>query len=103
MGFEMGAPGGFPIRRLRRLRGSEALRRLVRETTLDVGDLIYPAFVCHGSGVRREIPAMPGIAQLSVDVLVEEARAAAAEGIPAMLLFGLPRAKDELGSEAYDD
>ena len=99
----MSTTGGFPIRRPRRLRGSEALRRMARETTLDVDDLIYPAFVCHGEGVRRAIPAMPGIAQLSVDVLVEEASAAFAEGIPVMLLFGLPRAKDEVGSEAYDD
>jgi len=103
MSFETGATGGFPVRRPRRLRGNDAMRRMVRETALDVGDLIYPAFVCHGEGVRREIPAMPGIAQLSVDVLVEEATAAAAEGIPAMLLFGLPQAKDPLGSEAYDD
>ncbi|HEX5417760.1 MAG TPA: porphobilinogen synthase [Chloroflexota bacterium] len=103
MSIDPGTPGGFPTRRPRRLRGSEALRRMVRETTLDVGDLIYPAFVCHGEGIRREIPAMPGIAQLSVDRLVEEAAGAASEGIPAVLLFGLPRAKDAVGSEAYDD
>jgi len=103
MSVTMGTPGGFPNRRPRRLRDNPTLRRMVQETTLDVEDFIYPAFVCHGSGVRREIPAMPGIAQLSVDRLVEEAAAAAAEGIPAVLLFGLPRAKDALGSEAYDD
>jgi porphobilinogen synthase len=94
---------GFPTRRPRRVRGQAALRRMVQETTLEVADFVYPAFVCHGRGVREEIPSMPGVFHLSVDVLREEAAAAAAAGVPAMLLFGLPRAKDEVGSEAYDD
>jgi porphobilinogen synthase len=93
----------FPIRRPRRLRNREPLRRMVRETTLDVADFVYPAFVCHGRGVREEIPSMPGVFHLSTDLLAEEAAAVANDGIPAMLLFGLPRTKDEVGSEAYDD
>lgn len=76
---------------------------MVRETALDVADFIYPAFVCHGQGVREEIPSMPGVFHLSTDLLAEEAVAVASDGIPAMLLFGLPRSKDEVGSEAYDD
>ncbi len=95
--------GVFPIRRPRRVRGREALRRMVRETTLEISDFVYPAFVCHGRGVRAEIEAMPGVYHLSVDRLAEEAAAVAGDGIPAMLVFGLPEAKDELGSEAYDD
>ncbi|MGH2457840.1 MAG: porphobilinogen synthase [Chloroflexota bacterium] len=102
--LEMTARAGvFPTRRPRRLRGREALRRMVRETTLEVADFVYPAFVCHGQGVRAEIEAMPGVYHLSVDRLAEEAAAVASDGIPAMLLFGLPREKDEVGSEAYDD
>ena len=95
--------GLFPTRRPRRVRGQDALRRMVRETTLEIADFIYPAFVCHGRDVREEIDAMPGVYHLSVDRLAEEAAAVASDGIPAMLLFGLPREKDELGTEAYDD
>jgi porphobilinogen synthase len=106
MALKVDAPasaGAFPIRRPRRLRGREPLRRMIRETTLEIADFVYPAFVCHGRGVREEIPSMPGVFHLSTDVLAEEAAAVTSDGIPAMLLFGLPRFKDEMGSEAYDD
>ncbi|HVC32466.1 MAG TPA: porphobilinogen synthase [Chloroflexota bacterium] len=96
-------PGAFPTRRPRRLRGREPLRRMIRETTLDVADFVYPAFVCHGRGIRAEIPSMPGVCHLSIDALAEEAAAVAGDGIPAMLLFGLPASKDDVGSEAFDD
>jgi porphobilinogen synthase len=92
----------FPTTRLRRLRRTEALRRLVRETTLAVDDLILPLFVQHGHGVREPISSMPGHCQLSLDELAREAREVRDLGIPAVLLFGLPRTKDPLGSEAYD-
>lgn len=91
---------GFPIQRLRRLRRSEAMRRLVRETDLSAGDLIYPLFVIHGKGARKPISSMPGVAQLSVDLLVKEAREVANLGIGAVILFGIPKHKDEKGSEA---
>ncbi len=87
--------------RFRRLRRTEALRRLVRETRLSPEDFVYPLFVVHGSGVRNAIPSMPGQAQLSVDQLPAEAQELRALGIPAVLLFGIPAAKDEQGSEAY--
>ena len=86
--------------RPRRLRRREALRRLVRETHLTPADFIYPMFVAPGKGVRQEIGAMPGVFRLSAEHLVEEARAARDLGIPALLLFGLPQRKDEVGSEA---
>jgi len=89
-------------RRPRRLRRTEAIRSLVRETRLTPDCFIYPLFVCEGEGVRREIPSMPGICQLSVDEAVTEAAAAKAEGIPAVLLFGLPDEKDPTGSAAAD-
>ncbi len=92
----------FPTTRLRRLRRTEALRRLVRETTLAVDDLILPLFVQYGHGVREPISSMPGHCQLSLDELAREAREVRDLGIPAVLLFGLPRTKDPLGSEAYD-
>jgi porphobilinogen synthase len=97
------AVGAFPTRRPRRLRGREPLRRMVRETSLAIDDFVYPAFVCHGQKVREEIPSMPGVFHLSVDEVAEEAAAVSTVGIPAMLLFGLPLYKDEVGSEAYDD
>jgi porphobilinogen synthase len=90
------------IRRLRRLRRAAGLRGLVRETRLSIDQLIYPLFVCEGRGVRREVGSMPGVHQLSVDEAVRECEAAYAEGIPAVLLFGLPAAKDEAGSAASD-
>ena len=89
--------------RPRRLRRSAAIRDLVRETQLSPADFIYPLFVCEGEGVRREVPSMPGVCQLSVDEAVAEASAAAADGIRGVLLFGLPAAKDEIGSAADDD
>ena len=89
--------------RPRRLRRSAAIRDLVRETQLSPADFIYPLFVCEGEGFRREVPSMPGVCQLSVDEAVAEASAAAADGIRGVLLFGLPAAKDEIGSAADDD
>ncbi|MGB6485201.1 MAG: porphobilinogen synthase [Candidatus Acidiferrales bacterium] len=91
----------FPTHRPRRLRRSEAVRSLVRETRPSSAGLVYPMFVCAGSGVRAEVKSMPGVAQQSVDKLVEEAREVADLGIPAVILFGLPEHKDEKGTEAY--
>ena len=93
---------GFPTIRLRRLRRTESLRRLARETELAAADLIYPLFVCPGKGVRKEISSMPGNYQLSPDQLVEECREAADLGILGVILFGIPSRKDEKGSEGYD-
>jgi porphobilinogen synthase len=93
----------FPEQRMRRLRGSERLRGLVRETTLDPGDLVSPMFVAPGRDVARPISSMPGVFQLSVDRAVREAREVHALGIPGVILFGIPLRKDALGSEAYDD
>ena len=90
------------FRRFRRLRRSEALRALVRETRLSPQDFVYPLFVTHGEGVRREIESMPGQYHLSLDQLPREAEELRSLGIPAVLLFGLPAAKDDAGSEAYD-
>ena len=89
-------------RRPRRLRRTEAIRSLVRETRLTPDCFIYPLFVVEGTGVRREVPSMPGVFQLSVDQAVQEAAAAKAEGVPAVLLFGLPAEKDAHGSAASD-
>ncbi|MBE3034551.1 MAG: porphobilinogen synthase, partial [Actinobacteria bacterium] len=89
-------------RRPRRLRRSPAMRALVRETRLSPEMFIYPLFVCTGEGQRREIGSMPGVFQLSVDQIVREAAAAKADGIPGVLLFGLPDEKDAIGSGAYD-
>ena len=93
----------FPIYRPRRLRANENLRRLVRETALSVNDLIYPMFVVHGHNTATEISAMPGCYQYSVDRLVPAAKELAALGIPGTILFGIPAAKDALGTEAYAD
>ena len=90
----------FPEYRPRRLRKNEKLRQLVRETTLSAGNLIYPLFVGPGTNVIRPVSSMPGIAQLSVDRAVLECREAAALGIPAVILFGIPETKDAFGSEA---
>ncbi|HEY7789633.1 MAG TPA: porphobilinogen synthase [Vicinamibacterales bacterium] len=89
-------------RRHRRLRQSAGLRALVRETRLSPEMFIYPLFVCSGTGVRRDVPSMPGVFQLSVDEAVKETMAARGDGIPAVLLFGLPDRKDEIGSAAHD-
>jgi porphobilinogen synthase len=88
---------------MRRLRASEGLRNLVRETVLDPGDFILPLFICPGEGVRREIKSMPGHAQLSVDRLVAECGEAHKLGIGGVILFGIPETKDELASGAYAD
>ncbi len=93
---------GFPQVRLRRLRRTETLRQMVRETRLEIANLIYPLFVTHGKEVRQAIEAMPGIFRFSVDKLPEEVEEVASLGIPAVLLFGLPEAKDEVGSGAYE-
>jgi len=93
----------FPQSRLRRLRRTETLRALVRETSLNPGDLIYPLFICAGEGVRNPISSMPGVFNLSIDEAVKEAEEAASLGIAGLLLFGLPEGKDETGTGAYDD
>ena len=93
----------FPIHRMRRLRSSEPLRRLVRETRLSPAQFILPLFVCPGEGVRREISAMPGHAQLSIDNVVRECEEAQALEIGGVILFGLPESKDETASGAYAD
>jgi len=89
-------------RRLRRLRASENIRALVRETRLSPETFILPLFVCEGEGVRREVPSMPGVFNLSVDEAVKETEAARTDGIKSVLLFGLPEQKDDVGSAAYD-
>jgi porphobilinogen synthase len=88
---------------MRRLRRTPALRGLVRETRLDRSDLAYPLFVCPGEGVEEPLEGLPGIARRSVDLLCDEAEEAAALGVPAVLLFGIPESKDDVGSGAYDD
>src|SRR5580700_7778604 len=93
----------FPIHRMRRLRASEPIRSLVRETRLDPAEFILPLFACPGEGVRREIGAMPGNFQMSVDEIVRECAAVRALGIGGVILFGLPESKDETASGAYAD
>ena len=93
----------YPEYRARRLRRTEALRRLTRETHLRVDDFIYPLFVVPGKDVRRPIPSMPGIHNFSIDEAVLEARRAYDAGIPGVILFGIPDKKDAVGSEAWDD
>ena len=93
----------FPQTRMRRLRRTESLRALVRETSVTPGDLIYPLFLCPGEGVRRPIGSMPGVFNLSIDEAVREAEEAARLGLGGLLLFGLPETKDEQGTGAYDD
>ena len=92
----------FPIQRMRRLRVSESMRRLVRETRLDPAQFVLPLFACPGEGVRREIGSMPGNAQLSIDLLVKECEECVKLGIGGVILFGIPESKDELASGAYD-
>jgi porphobilinogen synthase len=93
----------YPITRLRRLRRSEAMRSLVRETRLEPSALIYPLFLCPGEGVRKEISSMPGVYNLSIDEAVKEAEEAASLGLGGLLLFGLPESKDEEASGAWDE
>jgi len=92
----------FPDYRPRRLRRNESFRRMIRETSLSVDQLIYPMFVVFGKGVRRPIASMPGIFQLSIDELIKEAREVLSLHIPAIMLFGIPDKKDEKASGAYD-
>ena len=93
----------FPDVRLRRLRRTESLRALVRETSLNPGDLIYPLFICPGEGVRNPVSSMPGVFNLSVDQAVREAEEAAGLGIGGLLLFGLPDNKDEQATGAWEE
>jgi porphobilinogen synthase len=89
-------------RRLRRLRTTDAMRALVRETRLSPETLMLPLFVCEGEGIRKEVSSMPGVFNLSVDETVKEVAAARADGVRSVLLFGLPDRKDDVGSAAYD-
>jgi porphobilinogen synthase len=89
------------IERPRRLRRTEAIRALVRETRLSPDDFVYPLFVCEGEGVRREISSMPGVCNLSIDELVKEVEAARATGVRSVILFGVPDKKDAAGTQAY--
>jgi porphobilinogen synthase len=91
----------FPVTRLRRLRQSEPLRAMVRETQLSPASFVYPMFVCPGEGVRKEVRSMPGVFNLSVDEAVKEARQTHALGVPAIILFGLPDKKDEVATGAW--
>jgi porphobilinogen synthase len=91
------------VRRSRRLRRSPGIRAFVRETRLSADQFLYPLFVCEGQNVRREVPSMPGVFQLSVDEAVRETEAARGEGVPGVLLFGIPAHKDDIGSAAYDN
>jgi porphobilinogen synthase len=91
----------FPVQRSRRLRATESMRRLVRETRLSPSQFILPLFVCPGEGVRREIGAMPGNYQMSIDELVRECAEVQSLGIGGVILFGLPESKDEIASGAY--
>jgi len=92
-----------PLYRPRRLRSNENIRRMVRETKLSPDDFIYPLFVTHGKGVKKEISSMPGNFQQSIDNIVKDCEEVVGLGIPAVLLFGIPEHKDEVGSEAYSD
>src|SRR5436305_1708969 len=90
-----------PVTRLGRLRRTEQLRSMVRETHLTPASFVYPMFVCPGEGVRKEVRSMPGVYNLSVDEAVREAREAHGLGVPAVILFGLPESKDEFATGAY--
>ena len=93
----------FPQFRSRRIRGREVFRRMTRETSLSADNLIYPMFSAFGSGIKKEISSMPGIFQQSIEHIVDEAREVHQLGIPAVILFGIPEAKDAVGSDAYSD
>src|SRR5690242_923157 len=93
----------FPQVRMRRLRRNEPMRALVRETTLEPGDLIYPLFICPGEGIRKEVGSMPGVFNLSVDQAVREAEECASLGIGPLLLFGVPDSGDEQGTGAWTE
>src|SRR5689334_8214833 len=91
----------FPITRMRRLRQSPALRSMVRETSLEINDLVWPLFVCEGKRVRKPVTSMPGVFQLSIDELLKDCETAQKLGVPAVILFGIPKRKDERASGAY--
>jgi porphobilinogen synthase len=93
----------FPVTRLRRLRMTPTIRSMVRETELSKNDFIYPLFAVPGKNVRKEIGSMPGVYQMSVENIVRECAEVFSMGIPAVIFFGIPSMKDEVGSEAYDD
>ncbi|MGB0031698.1 MAG: porphobilinogen synthase [Candidatus Sulfotelmatobacter sp.] len=93
----------FPVTRLRRLRRTDQLRNLVRETRLTPDAFVYPMFVCAGEGVRKEVRSMPGVFNLSVDEAVKEAREVHSLGVPSVILFGLPDKKDEVATGAWAD
>lgn len=93
----------FPTKRLRRLRYSPLVRDMVRETELSKNDFIYPLFVVPGNNVKKPVKSMPGVFQMSIDVVVEECKEVAGLGIPAVILFGIPDHKDEVGCGAYDE
>ncbi|MCK4777459.1 MAG: porphobilinogen synthase, partial [Actinomycetia bacterium] len=93
----------FPHLRLRRLRKNENLRRMIRETSISVDDLIYPLFVVSGKNIKEEVISMPGVYRYSVDMIAEEAKQVYDLGIPAVILFGIPEKKDMAASGAYDE
>jgi porphobilinogen synthase len=93
----------YPVMRLRRLRMTETLRDMIRETELSKSDFIYPLFVVPGTRVKKEVSSMPGVFQMSVDVIVRECVEVRSLGIPAVIFFGIPEEKDEVGSGAYDE
>lgn len=93
----------FPTKRLRRLRYNPIIRDMVRETELSKNDFIYPLFVVSGNKVKKPVKSMPGVFQMSIDVVVEECKEVAKLGIPAVILFGIPDHKDEVGTGAYDE
>lgn len=92
----------FPLQRPRRLRGSEVMRAMMRETHLSLDDFIYPMFAIYGNDVKNPVPSMPGVFQLSVENLVKECGEAVRLGIKAIIVFGIPETKDEVASGAYD-
>ncbi|HUS19684.1 MAG TPA: porphobilinogen synthase, partial [Terriglobales bacterium] len=92
---------GFPSIRMRRLRQSETLRSLVRETRLTPESFVYPLFVCPGEGIRREVSSMPGVFNLSIDEVIKDVAECRSLGIPGVILFGLPEGKDEIASGAW--
>jgi porphobilinogen synthase len=93
----------FPVKRIRRLRGSKHMRNLVTETRVDRESLVYPMFICPGKGVKREISSMPGQFQLSVDRFLEECKVLVDSGVRSILLFGIPEKKDDIGIEGFSD
>ena len=93
----------FPEVRMRRLRRTQNIRKMVQEVQLNMNDYIYPIFVIEGTDIKNEIPSMPGIYQFSLDHLLEEVQRAVDAGVIAIMLFGIPAEKDACGSEAYND